>query len=126
MKNLLVVLIFSFGLTSCLKEQDTIAQISVVDQVGSPVANAQVVLLGVPSISNPPTVIRHDTLFTNSAGIATFNYTEEWKLGSAGFAILDIFVKKTSASSTVQGRGVINVTPQEMNKEVVVMPCNGC
>ena len=78
MKNLLVVLIFSFGLTSCLKEQDTIAQISVVDQVGSPVANAQVVLLGVPSISNPPTVIRHDTLFTNSAGIATFNYTEEW------------------------------------------------
>ena len=126
MKSLLVVFVLVFSITSCLKEKDTIAQISVVDQVGSPVENAQVVLLGVPSISNPPTVIRHDTLYTNSTGIATFNYTEEWKLGSAGFAILDIFVKKAATSSTLQGRGVINVTPQEMNKEVVVMPCTGC
>lgn len=112
---LLAPLLF-FG-SSCNKEKDTIAIVHVVDTAGHPVAGAYVKLYA--NLANPlgdPSRLRREEL-TDNSGAATFDYTEQYKQGQAGFAVLDIVSYKDSAV----GEGIIKILEEETNEETVTL-----
>ena len=106
-------------LPSCRKEGDTIAIITVIDTSGARVPGATVILFGTPSSPDYAglEIIRKDTIFSDAAGTATFNYTEAFKLGQAGFAVLDIKAIK----DTLEGSGIIKVEEEVTSTETVVV-----
>ncbi|MEZ4937757.1 MAG: hypothetical protein R2799_09220 [Crocinitomicaceae bacterium] len=122
MKILSVLLLFIpialLNLTSCVKESDTIAIIQVRDTSNVAVPGAQVILYGVldPNYSNSY-IERSDTLLTNTSGEAVFNYTEAYKLGQSGFAVLNI----TATKGVLEGSGTIKVEAQKTTIETLII-----
>ncbi|MFT6923695.1 MAG: hypothetical protein ACJA1C_002710 [Crocinitomicaceae bacterium] len=99
-------------MTSCRTKDDTIAIITVRDANNNPVANADVRVYstgtsGVNSID--------DLAQTNSSGEAFFNYNDEYQLGQAGVAILDIEVTKDAETS----HGIIKIEQEATTLETV-------
>jgi hypothetical protein len=94
---------FSFG--SCRKKADTIAKITVRDTANVLVPNARVILYGTSTTPEIQPVVRRDTTYTNSSGVAIFNYNEVYQLGQAGVAVLDISAQK----GDLYGEGIIKV-----------------
>jgi hypothetical protein len=108
---------FSFG--SCRKKEDTIAKITVRDTANVLVPNARVILYG--TATEPPLkpVVRRDTTFTNSSGVAIFNYNEVYQLGQAGVAVLNISAEK----GDLYGEGIIKVEEEvESTATVFIQP----
>ncbi len=103
------------GLLSCNKEKDTIAQITVVNDNGKNVAGALVHVFGEPSDTNlQDREVRIDReKETGKNGRATFNFTELFKKGQAGFAVLDVEITRDS----LKGEGFIKVKDEETNKK---------
>ena len=79
-------------LTSCVKEEPTVAVVRVVDANGDPVQGASVRLYGSPSQTPPPpnAIALDTTLTTDATGTVTMDYSENYKLGQAGFAVLTL------------------------------------
>jgi hypothetical protein len=99
-------------MSSCRTKEDTIAIITVRDANNDPVANAEVRVYssgtgGVNSID--------DVTQTNASGEAFFNYNDEYQLGQAGVAILDIEVTKDAEIST----GIIKIDQEVTTRETV-------
>jgi len=107
----------TMALTSCVKEEPTIAVVHVVDSNGDPVQGATVRLYGSPSQTPPPpNAIALDTTFTTDAtGTVTVDYSEEYKLGQAGFAVLDIEAYK----GALYGVGIIKIEEQETTEVTI-------
>ncbi|TXI86401.1 MAG: hypothetical protein E6Q37_04135 [Crocinitomicaceae bacterium] len=101
--------------TSCRKKKDTIAKIYVRDASNSPVAGCQVVLKGVSTTNNPGSVELYDTTETNASGEAIFNFNDEYKLGQAGVAVLNIEAEKDA----LFGTGIIKIEEEVTNEETV-------
>ncbi|MGF1563912.1 MAG: hypothetical protein ACFCUH_00950 [Flavobacteriales bacterium] len=104
---------------SCNKVEETVATITVLNTFGSPVQGADVRLFAVGSVDNDVVgQIRFDTLqVTNGAGKVSFNFSEYYKRGQAGFAVLDINASKGS----LEGRGIIKIVEEETNEATVVI-----
>ncbi len=117
----LVAAIFLPIVSSCNKEKDTIAIITVVDSGGRPVDSAYVKLfanLAYP-IGDPSRLLREG--LTDASGQVEFDYTDQYKQGQAGFAVLDIVSFKDSAV----GEGIIKILEEEENAETVeLVPVN--
>ncbi|MBD3638060.1 MAG: hypothetical protein HUJ25_11965 [Crocinitomicaceae bacterium] len=112
-----IVGIASFS--SCKKESPTIAKIRVLDTSGTPFANAMVRLYPTPSTNNSHgPIIIDDTLYSDSDGYATFDYTEHFNLGQAGFAVLDI---EARSGDSLYGQGIIKIVEEEVNEETVIL-----
>ena len=92
------------SIVSCRKEGDTIARIRVVDTSGAPFPGAMVRLYPTPTILEHGSIIIDDTLYTDVDGYCIFDYTENYNLGQAGFAVLDIEVR---SGDTLYGEGII-------------------
>lgn len=108
---------FSFG--SCRKKGDTIAKITVRDTANVLVPNARVILYGESTGTPIKPVIRRDTTFTNSSGVALFNYNEVYQLGQAGVAVLNISAEK----GDLYGEGIIKVEQEvESTATVFIQP----
>ncbi|MBX2981114.1 MAG: hypothetical protein WBB32_12225 [Flavobacteriales bacterium] len=113
-----LLLILGAGLGSCNKEKDTKATITVVDSAGAVVAGAYVKLF-----ANPTTPLQADFSRltkdgnTGSDGKITFDYSEFYKRGQAGFAVLDIQAIKDSLT----GEGIIRIEEEQTNEETVVV-----
>lgn len=103
--------------SSCVKEEPTIAVVRVIDANGDPVQGATVRLYGSPSQTPPPpNAIALDTTFiTDATGTVTVDYSEEYKLGQAGFAVLDIEAYK----GALYGVGIIKVEEQETTEVTI-------
>ena len=102
-------------LVDCNKEKPTKAFITVVDTTGAAVSDVHVKLWANPSFPlGDPTRLDKEA-WTNSAGVAEFDYTDEYKQGQAGFAVLDI----VSFKDTLVGRGIIRINEEETNEEKV-------
>lgn len=100
----------------CNKEKPTKAFIKVVDSTDTPVAGVYVKLYGNPSMPiNPPPDRLDKEAYTNSSGVAEFDYTDEYKQGQAGFAVLDILATK----DTMAAEGIIKILEEEENEEKV-------
>lgn len=118
--TLLIVLGSGFG--ACNKEEDTKATITVLDTAGAVVADAYVKLF-----ANPVDPLQADFSRltkegnTGSDGTVTFDYSEFYKRGQAGFAVLDILATKDS----LVGEGIIRIEEEQTNEETVVLaPAN--
>ena len=120
------MLLLVLGLNSCRKEKPTLAVITVTDTSGAVVVDAMVRLYPVPTINPHPSIIIDDTLFTDFEGKCTFDYSEEFNLGQAGFAVLDIevtLVKTTDGEDSLRGAGIIKIEPELTNEaDVIVFP----
>lgn len=104
---------FSFG--SCRKKGDTIAKITVRDSANVLVPNARVILYGTSTETPQKPVVRRDTSFTNSAGVAVFNYNDVYQLGQAGVAVLNIKAQK----GNFHGDGIIKIEEEVENTMTV-------
>lgn len=107
----------SLTLSSCKKDKQTIATVKVVNEDGDPIPGATVRLYSVPSDDEPrPNQLRFDTTqVTNGTGIVTFDFSEFYKKGQAGFAVLDIEAYKGS----LNGDGIIKIEEEETTEEIV-------
>lgn len=103
--------------TGCRKKKDTIAKIYVRDAANNPVAACQVILKGVSTTipNNSANVTLYDTTETNASGEAIFNFNDEYKLGQAGVAVLNIVAKKNG----LIGQGIIKVEEEVTSEETV-------
>lgn len=105
-------------MSSCKKESPTVAKIRVVDTSGAPFSNAMVRLYPTPTSTQHGAIIIDDTLYSDIDGYATFDYTDHFNLGQAGFAVLDI---ECRSGDSLYGQGIIKIIEEETNEETVVL-----
>lgn len=108
----------SIGTFSCRTESPTVAVITVVDTSGAVFPGAMVRLYPTPTINPHPGIIIDDTLYTNTDGQVTYDYTDMYNLGQAGFTVLDIEVR---SGDTLYGAGIIKVEAEVTSEETVVL-----
>jgi len=113
----LMIGLLIIGATSCNPEEDTIVIITVVDEDNAPQDGALVKLFADPNIplDNPTRLNKEAT--TDLSGQAVFDYTEFYKQGQSGFAVLDILATK----DTLVGEDIIKVLEEEVNEKIVVL-----
>lgn len=106
------------ALTSCGKTKDSIAKITVLDSAGNPVANTTVLLKPESSDPNETREFMWESVeaTTDAKGVATFNFTEDFKAGSAGLLVLTIDVPP------YESVGIIKVVEEEVNEKTVELP----
>ncbi|MFT5669100.1 MAG: hypothetical protein ACI9DK_003311 [Vicingaceae bacterium] len=104
--------------SSCRKEQPTVAKIRVVDTSGAVFPGAMVRLFPTPSVQNHGAIIIDDTLWADADGFATFDYTDMFNLGQAGFTVLDIEIR---SGDTLYGEGIIKIIEEEVSQETVIL-----
>jgi hypothetical protein len=106
-------------LVSCKKEAPTLAKIYIQDTFGAPCANAEVRVFGEPTTSPHNEMIMDYTLFTDADGEVIFDFTDNFKLGQAGFAVLNIEVN--SMDELLFGEGIIKIEEEKTNTETLVI-----
>ena len=113
---LLMVLV---AVSGCKKDQQTIATITVLNADGETVPGASVRLYAVSSQTPPPpNEPRFDTTqVTNGTGKVSFDFSDYYEEGQAGFAVLDIEASKGS----LEGEGIIKIEEMKTNDETVVI-----
>lgn len=114
-----VIALISVFAYSCDKIEDTIATVRVVNSFGTPVSGAEVRLFAVGSGDDDQIgEIRFDTTqVTNGSGRVSFNFSDFYKQGQAGFVVLDIEASK----GALTGEGIIKVEEEETNEETVTI-----
>lgn len=110
--------LLSMGMISCRKEAPTIAKVRIVDEAGLPVIDAMVRLFPDPSIPPPRPIVIDETKYTDADGYVIFDYTDEFNLGQAGFAVLTI---EASKDDVLYGEGIIKVEPEVVSQEEVII-----
>lgn len=112
------IIALAFVLVSCYSEDPTIAEVRVVTVNDSPVGGAEVRLFGRGTEGDAEAGnIRFDkTSFTGSNGIASFDFTPDFKSGQSGFAILDVEITAAFPDSTVFIEGIIRLQPEETTR----------
>jgi hypothetical protein len=115
--RLLTLVVTAALFSACNKEKDTIAVITVEDENGSILPGAYVKLYANPTFpTGDPSRLTQEKM-TDSQGRATFDYTDFYKQGQAGFAVLDI----VSFRDSMVGQGIIKILEEETNEETVVL-----
>ena len=141
MRNLLIasfLILLTISVTGCRKEKETTATIIVVNAAGEAVPNVFVRVYCPDATCNKygstldESMDRNDE--TGSNGKAKFNYTEAYKLGQAGFAVLDVEVFLTEAAlearisnpsgATPEASGVVKIEEEVENEQTIV--CQTC
>lgn len=104
-------------LPSCTKEKPTKALITVKMEDGTPVPEAYVKLYADPQfpLGDPNRLTKE--LYTDGAGLATFDYSEFYEQGQSGFAVLDILC----TFDTLVGEGIIKIEEEKTNEETVII-----
>jgi hypothetical protein len=117
--TIVMLLLASFAVNSCKKDKQTIATVLVVNDEGQPIPGATVRLYSNPSETPPPpNALRFDTTqVTNGTGKVTFDFSEFYKKGQAGFAVLDIEAFKGS----LNGDGIIKIEEETTTEETVII-----
>lgn len=113
----LVLAIAALVLHGCSKEKPTTASITVQLEDGTKVADALVRLYADPAypLGDPNRLTKEAR--TDGGGMATFDYTEFYKKGQSGFAVLDILC----TYDTLVGEGIIKIQEEEDNRETVIL-----
>jgi len=120
---LFTLLLFGFIAISCNPEEDTIAEIIVVTPEGSRVPGAEVRMFGQGTIDDDQVgdIAIDRTQFTNSNGVAEFDYTDQYEPGQSGFAILDVEITFETPDSTAFVNGIMKVVEEETTTKTFVL-----
>lgn len=106
------------GLSACKKEKDTKATIQVLKENGAPVAGAYVKIYADPEIPEASDYSRlNKEGITDGGGRITFDYSDFYKQGQAGFAVLDLL----ATYDTLAGEGIIRIEEEQMNEETITV-----
>ena len=105
-------------MTSCRKKGDTVARVKVLDTSSVPFSGAMVRLYPTPTLTSHGAITIDDTSWTEIDGVATFDFTDKFNLGSAGFAVLDIEVR---SGDTLYGEGIIKIAEEETTEAIVII-----
>lgn len=113
----LMATVAALSLSSCHEVEETIANVVVLNDLGSPVQGASVRLYAFGSVDEDfvgeP---RFDTTaVSNAAGQVSFNFSEFYVEGQAGFAVLDIEATKAA----LYGTGLIKIEEEKTNEATV-------
>ena len=126
----LIATILAFSFSSCRKEKDTIATVLIVDSANTPKAGVFVRVFCPTSTCSGGTLgdNTNRTAITGANGKVTFNYTEDFQLGQAGFAVLDVAVYLTEAAmdayTPTETTGVIKIEEEQENEQTII--CQTC
>ncbi|MFZ1687918.1 MAG: hypothetical protein WAU70_10880 [Flavobacteriales bacterium] len=106
-----------FVLDACNKVEPTKAIITVVDEASHPVPDAYVKLFANPTypLGDPSRLLKEGT--TGGDGRIVFDYSDFYKQGQAGFAVLDIY----ASYDTLSAEGIIKILEEEENEETVTL-----
>lgn len=117
--SLCVLFAVALGFNGCNEIEDTVAVVYVQNSLGAPVQGAEVRLFAVGSVNQTFIgELRFDTTqVTNAAGSVSFNFSEYYKQGQAGFAVLDIEATK----GALTGIGIIKIEEELTNEQTVIM-----
>lgn len=117
--TLALIVLAGLGFQGCNEIEDTVAVVYVQNSLGAPVQGAEVRLFAVGSVNQTFIgELRFDTTqVTNAAGSVSFNFSEYYKQGQAGFAVLDIEATKGS----LNGIGIIKIEEEMTNEQTVIM-----
>ena len=109
--------------TSCNREEDTIAEVTVVTEAGTRVAGAEVRLFGQSTEDNVEVgdVRIDETGFTAANGIVSFDFTDLYVPGQSGFAILNIEITREFPDSTLFFEGLMEIVEEETNRRTFVI-----
>jgi hypothetical protein len=120
---LLTLIVFGLAFISCNREEDTIAEIIVETPEGSRVGGAEVRMFGQGTVDDNQVgdIAIDRTQFTNSNGVAEFDYTDQYEPGQSGFAILDVEITFESPDSTSFVNGIMKVVEEEKTTKVFVL-----
>lgn len=118
-KLLVALTLMLISLVSCKKEAPTLAKIYIHDTNGEPFSNAEVRLFGEPTSDPHNEMIMDQTLVTDSEGAVIFDFTEDFKLGQAGFAVLNIEVN--SVDELLYAEGIIKIEEEKINTETLII-----
>lgn len=104
-------------LDACNKVEPTKAIITVVDEDSHAVPGAFVKLYANPTypLGDPSRLLKEGT--TGADGRIVFDYSDFYKQGQAGFAVLDIF----ASYDTLSAAGIIKILEEEENEETVTL-----
>ena len=126
----LIVTILAFSFSSCRKEKDTTATVLIVDASNNPKAGVFVRVF-CPDVTCKDGVLGDNTnrtATTGANGKVSFNYTEDFQLGQAGFAVLDVAVYLTELDmedyTNTQTTGVIKIEEEQGNDQTII--CQTC
>ena len=113
----LLATVAAVSLSSCHEVEETIANVVVLNDLGAPVQGATVRLYAFGSVDEDfvgeP---RFDkTAVSNAAGQVSFNFSEFYVEGQAGFAVLDIEASKAA----LYGTGLIKIEEETTNEATV-------
>ncbi|MDG2425843.1 MAG: hypothetical protein P8M07_04565 [Flavobacteriales bacterium] len=111
--------LLAMAFTGCVEIEDTVAIIYVQNSLEAPVQGAEVRLYAVGSADQDFIgEVRFDTTqVTNAAGSVSFDFSEFYEQGQAGFAVLDIAVTKGSLT----GVGIIKVEEETTSEQTVTI-----
>ncbi|MEX1133077.1 MAG: hypothetical protein WEC15_07640 [Flavobacteriales bacterium] len=113
----LVVALCAVVVSACNKEKPTKAIIVVKNEAGAVVPGVEVRLFANPSFPlGDPTRLNQEGV-TSASGRVEFDYTDFYKQGQAGFAVLDIL----AVTEDFSGAGIIKILEEETNEETVVL-----
>lgn len=113
----LLILAVLIATGSCNKVDDTIVIITVVDEDGDVVPAAYVRIYANPTFPLGDPVRLDMEGNTDDGGKITFDFTEFYKQGQAGFAVLDLLCTK----DTLVGEDIIKVLEEEVNEKTVTI-----
>lgn len=100
---------------SCYKQEKTIAIITVLDNnTNSPLENVNVRLF-YDNFNGTNVPIIDEEKTTSSNGSATFDFSDNYQDGQAGFAVLDIEINEVYM-------GVINIVEMSTTEKVIFIP----
>jgi hypothetical protein len=117
LSHIMVLAAAAIVFSACNKEKPTKAVIIVKNQAGNVVSGVEVKLYANPSFPlGDPTRLNKEAI-TTSSGRAEFDYSDFYKQGQAGFAVLDILAVKGDFA----GQGIIKILEEETNEETVIL-----
>jgi hypothetical protein len=121
--TVLLALLMVFAGTACNKEEPTLAEIKVTTRSGAPVPGAQVRIFAQGTIDQTQLgAIRFDrTAFSSNAGLVTFDFTNDYKRGQSGFAILNVEITKVFPDSTAFLEGIMKIKEEEVNRKTFIL-----
>ncbi len=113
----LVLTLVAVVLPACNKQKPTKALITVQLEDGTKVGDALVQLYADPAYPLGDPSRLNKELTTDGGGLAVFDYSEFYKKGQSGFAVLDVLC----TWDTLVGEGIIKIEEEQENSETITL-----
>ena len=113
-----IIILVGLCMSSWYKEDTTLDVVRIVDGDGHPVSGAEVHLYVSPTVTPPNYITLDETGTTDADGEVTFNFTDKFNPGQAGFAVLSI---EAHYQELLFGEGILKIEEEKVNAKTVIV-----